>query len=981
MPEEEMIKLPKQFEDPAFRFIKIDSKPDLSVDTRGKKPLESAWQTESNYPSNSRKLKKWLGEGNNYGVATGYGNLLIIDADHVYTATLIKENLPETFTVKSGGFYSNGQRKNHFYYYCSDFLRKIPLDDDPEGNHYGELQWKGAQVIGPGSLHYKTGNHYEVANDVPIATVTREQVLAVLKPCLKETALRETVERAEGNTPCTLDITKVADMRTLKQSRKNPDLFKGVHPVHGATCGGNFCVDIAKGYWYCFRHGTGGNTLSLVAVKEGLIQCQDCKPGTKKFHEDVYLKVKKAGLEKYGLLKEAFECAENSILRLMDSPEDLERNKVLFGLAGSLPNTEDTFAVFFITKGVFTHPVVSINGVELVQVNSRLKEHLENIEVFERQTLERKEDPSKSAPKTPKYLKPADIPDEERYYYFERNNITYRFSQKLDFSGKIEGVNTVNNDVVRLYHVQKEEVTSDIFDRFIGKFNDYYFNPSEYENVVLGSFAVHTYLFKLLGRVFYIAFVGLETTGKSVALKTLALLCKNGHFGGKGTIPYSVRLIAFCGVTLLQDEFEKMQKEDKVTFIGVMNTGFNEGGTYGFVNTNKKNVADQLETLATFGPKAFTANDLYGFDTSFLSRTYPVVSIKSGKHLKNIDSLSSAERKEFQDLRNQMFIYTLRHSKEMVTSIEKYKNLLESENKYGRETDKNSIILGIVAHFKGDDYALKVKEYIEKKAPLEALEKQVSKQEAIVECVCKVFLDQEITVVKYMNTSLWRDANLLLDCNVHQEDGKKEAEPIIRLKEIRTILTNLGLISENSDLNHTHGKLSYILRLRPLIGFLERNVANTKYNELFSQLKLKKNFSEFFSNTLGIITNHTNPPNPTTSSATEENEKVGLVGLDRVGGLPAVLVSSSTKSFETENVTMDELNTQISQTKIPEGHIEIQGSPGNFIPKDEKTDHVESKLKQKMCKNHVTGECTNEALACKTCNMFWNVTKKRSEKP
>jgi hypothetical protein len=63
--------------------------------------------------------------------------------------------------------------------------------------------------------------------------------------------------------------------------------------------------------------------------------------------------------------------------------------------------------------------------------------------------------------------------------------------------------------------------------------------------------------------------------------------------------------------------------------------------------------------------------------------------------------------------------------------------------------------------------------------------------------------------------------------------------------------------------------------------------------------------------------------------------------------------------------SMDGMNSHIAETQV-----------GSFIPTDEKREHLELVYKQTLCKNYVTGECTRESPECKTCNMFWNATKK-----
>jgi hypothetical protein len=53
----------------------------------------------------------------------------------------------------------------------------------------------------------------------------------------------------------------------------------GAHPTHGSSTGVNLDVNDGKGLWHCWRHGTGGDALSLIAVCEHLIACEDLQPG------------------------------------------------------------------------------------------------------------------------------------------------------------------------------------------------------------------------------------------------------------------------------------------------------------------------------------------------------------------------------------------------------------------------------------------------------------------------------------------------------------------------------------------------------------------------------------------------------------------------------------------------------------------------------------------------------------------------------
>jgi len=277
------ISIPQQLQNPNFRFLKIA----MTGPSARKRPMEKDWVNKNNYRYNDSRLLKHISAGKNYGVVLGYGHLAVIDADSKIIEDLVETKLPETFIVRTGG---GGK---HYYYIIPDLRQKIILHDQ-QHNHYGEIQFTGSQVIGPGCIH-PNGKRYEIIKDASIATIEYSLLENALGAYIQKNSTPPFHWEGNGNF-CHLDITKVVDLSKLKKHGKE---YQGSHPVHGSTTGYNFCVNPSKGIWHCFRCNTGGGALSLVAVLEKIIDCHEARPGALKGQR--FKEVLETAREKYGL--------------------------------------------------------------------------------------------------------------------------------------------------------------------------------------------------------------------------------------------------------------------------------------------------------------------------------------------------------------------------------------------------------------------------------------------------------------------------------------------------------------------------------------------------------------------------------------------------------------------------------------------------------------------------------------------------------
>lgn len=287
-----------------LRYILI-SKP--YKDPTRKKPKEKRFLTDNNYRYDAPVLLGWLFGGSNYGILTGVANLVVFDADQVNRLRElgILDKLPPTFTVRTGG---GGL---HFYFYVKGLIEKIILWDKTLLNdkgtplHLGEILGKGFFVIGPGSTH-RSGNKYEVINDVPIAEIKKEDLLALLN--VVKTNKTEKVEKQEYHKVSTLEEVSIDTiaypLHAKRRLGSNGAEIYGEHPLHGATevkdrgKSTNFHINLRDNVWRCFACHSGGGWVQWLAVKEGIIRCDQAGKGclTKEQFKQVIKIAKDQGL-------------------------------------------------------------------------------------------------------------------------------------------------------------------------------------------------------------------------------------------------------------------------------------------------------------------------------------------------------------------------------------------------------------------------------------------------------------------------------------------------------------------------------------------------------------------------------------------------------------------------------------------------------------------------------------------------------------
>lgn len=235
------MEIPKQLQKPEFRFC--------TVHPKEKRPVGNDWQNKNLHSFDSEELLTHLKKGGNYGVRAGFGGLVTIDADTKEVADAVTQNLPPTFAVKTGRKSGEGE---HFYFTCKVKVEHKTLKIGK--NNVGDLN--KTQIIGAGSTH-PSGNKYKVINDVPIAEVSKQDLMVALSEFFIPTTKFESKEKP--------NIVQVVE--NYMQLKKSGNWLLGNCPFHPDK-NPSFVVNPAKDYAYCISEDIGGDAYWFVMQKD-----------------------------------------------------------------------------------------------------------------------------------------------------------------------------------------------------------------------------------------------------------------------------------------------------------------------------------------------------------------------------------------------------------------------------------------------------------------------------------------------------------------------------------------------------------------------------------------------------------------------------------------------------------------------------------------------------------------------------------------
>jgi len=477
---------------------------------------------------------------------------------------------------------------------------------------------------------------------------------------------------------------------------------------------------------------------------------------------------------------------------IMDTEAEKKSFKMLYHNSGIIYNNEEEVfyqVVFPEKRGKFTPGIVTSKG-EYISIQDRLAEHMEERELDKNGNIKKYKKGDKKGEEKLKYDKASQVPFEERYHYFEYSGVHYQFSKRLKYN-RSHKVGIISNAGI-IDVVNGRKYTKEVFNYVTDEIKDYFWHKHSEEYDILATFPFSCAIYEALGMVYYLVMVGAPGTGKSVIIQLLSEFTPNGVYGGATSIPYTVRIIDGLGASMFQDEFEKMNKEAKISFIQVCNNGYNRGGCYRITkDITRDHPLDQLVSYEVFCPKAFTSNDLKAIDFSFLTRCYITRSILQAIKLKKrIANPTKEDYNRWDDLRSKIFVFCMDNWADIVKSIEEMKEEIEDDGLLGREADKNCIILGIIKYFKGKKKSDEIKEYLKEKLKTEGEEKRQTELEIILSFIVRA--SDCSPVVRILNTECYSD----LLTNLGFEEGDKWAPSNQRPQKV---LRDTGLYTKKSQ--------------------------------------------------------------------------------------------------------------------------------------------------------------------------------------
>lgn len=535
----------------------------IKVMPNSKIPVEKDWADMNNYPIDDPSLLKFLEDGGNCGILPGNGIAIVdVDDSEAFKSSGIFDLLNDTFTVRTG----SNQEHYHFYVQIEGECpnKKVPLYTKANHGHIGEIFFPHSRafVVGPGSTH-ESGNKYNIIKDVPFKVFTFEDIQRLIinkvhcslnpanQPSLEVISYPESQTTKSG-----ISLTDALGLRVedyiypnpVHHSPKDGDEVVGSHPVHGSTSGTNCCVSKSKNSWFCHRCNSGGGPLEAVAVKHGIIACQEA--GRVSIRGDLFKRVKEVLIEKEGFADQISKLDANWVKKRSSCKnEKEEENKQIL--------------TYFEQDG----------DLYLTTVSDKYEYHFVHLN-------EKKE-----------YVFDKCITSPEGYTIYPRELPTHQYSKVV-----IPIVGIPNSNIL-FKNPLLDAIT--LFNLVIGHISKY-LDSTKQDLEMFAYYAMFTWFYSKCVTSPYLRFLGDTGKGKSRFLRVISDLCFYPlSASGASSFAGLMRTHERWKGTLRIDEADLRGGADN-PIVKYLNLGFEKGQPYILCD---KNDLSQGEYFDPFGPK------------------------------------------------------------------------------------------------------------------------------------------------------------------------------------------------------------------------------------------------------------------------------------------------------------------------------------------------------------------------------------------
>ncbi|MBP7088993.1 MAG: DUF3631 domain-containing protein [Candidatus Omnitrophica bacterium] len=674
--------IPFRLQKDIFAFVKLEG--------HTKKAFEYNWP---NKPYSYKDIQSWIDQGNNYGVIGGYGDLIIIDADTLELFDIIQERLPLTFTIKSSRF------AYHHYFICKEIKSKtivLKKDNIP----HGEIRSHGSQTVGPGSIHPEEGTRYRVVKDIEIAEVTQEQVYSALNEYIAKDMAKEDIEVDRGEIVADSSGINIIDILKQKNifARQVGEQLVCSHPIHGSTNHNNFVVNPQKNVWHCFRCHSGGGALSLIAVLEGIVPCQEAVSGGLRGNK--FLEAKRIAQEKYGFIieqeaeKPNINLNEDKLTALEEKikliPKDSPALKLpqllepLLKEMAELSIIEANVLLKHTVKEHFKFTNDDLKSYEKVledyrkkAKNNEIKKSLNKIELLEILSHE----------EANKVIHPAQdyndglmsfsvkVKDEIFLLVSDKRLFNLNDAVKEGFILKYDTVDLTRFSAkgIGFFLEGKYEINiQELYQKIYGYIKRFICFPDEAYLTYATLWVMGTYVFMLFRYYPYVWLNAEKGSGKTLLMEILSSIAFNAELITNPTESVIFRDISNNLITMFIDEVEQLRKRDKDTYgsvISLLNAGFNKAGVVKRTESTSKG-SFVVKAYTAYSPKMFAG--INEIDDILQDRTVriPLLRKKDNETVQRYKE--TPEIIELQrSIRDDLYVFALTYAKEIAENYHK----------------------------------------------------------------------------------------------------------------------------------------------------------------------------------------------------------------------------------------------------------------------------------------------------------------------